>query len=42
MNIRIAQSNDIETLFEIRTSVTENYQSRAEIAELVITPESVA
>ncbi|NEQ95226.1 MAG: GNAT family N-acetyltransferase [Cyanothece sp. SIO2G6] len=42
MNIRIAQQDDIETLFEIRTSVIENYQSREEIAELGITPDSVA
>jgi GNAT superfamily N-acetyltransferase len=41
MNIRVAQPEDIETLFEIRTSVIENYQSREEIAELGITPESV-
>ena len=41
INIRIAQRNDVETLFEIRTSVVENYQSREEIAELGITPESV-
>lgn len=42
MLIRIAQLDDIETLFNIRTSVTENHQSREEIAELGITPESVA
>ncbi|MEM8604729.1 MAG: GNAT family N-acetyltransferase [Cyanobacteria bacterium P01_H01_bin.121] len=46
MDIRIAQpdsqSGDIETLFKIRTSVVENYQSRAEIAELGITPAAVA
>ncbi|AFY40070.1 GCN5-related N-acetyltransferase [[Leptolyngbya] sp. PCC 7376] len=42
LTIRIAQKDDVETLFEIRTSVTENYQSREEIAELGITPESVA
>ncbi|MDB9519355.1 GNAT family N-acetyltransferase [Roseofilum reptotaenium CS-1145] len=42
MKIRIAQHDDIETLFEIRTSVVENYQSREEIAQLGITPESVA
>jgi len=42
MNIRIAQPDDVETLFGIRTSVVENYQSRQEIAELGITPESVA
>lgn len=41
MNIRIAQPKDVETLFEIRTSIVENYQSREEIAELGITPESV-
>ncbi len=42
MNVRPAQSQDIETLFEIRTSVKENYQSREEIAQLGITPETVA
>jgi len=42
MNIRIAQRDDIDTLFEIRTSVIENHQSREEIAELGITPKSVA
>ena len=42
MDIRVAQRKDIETLFEIRTSVIENHQSREEIAELGITPESVA
>ena len=42
MNIRVAQQSDIETLFEIRTSVVENHQSREEIAELGITPASVA
>jgi GNAT superfamily N-acetyltransferase len=42
MNIRIAQRDDIEALFEIRTSVVENHQSREEVAELGITPESVA
>lgn len=41
INIRVAQRDDIDTLFEIRTSVVENYQSREEIAELGITPESV-
>lgn len=42
MHIRVAQQDDIETLFEIRTSVVENHQSREEIAELGITPTSVA
>ncbi|OLP18526.1 GNAT family N-acetyltransferase [Leptolyngbya sp. 'hensonii'] len=42
MKIRTAQREDIETLFDIRTSVVENFQSREEIAELGITPASVA
>ena len=42
MLIRTAQANDIETLFDIRTSVVENHQSREEIAALGITPASVA
>lgn len=42
MNIRIAQRYDIDTLFEIRTSVIENHQSHEEIAKLGITPESIA
>ena len=42
MNIRVVQPEDIETLFEIRTSVIENHQSREEIAALGITPDSVA
>ncbi len=42
MNIRIVQREDIDTLFDIRTSVRENHQSREEIAELGITPESIA
>lgn len=42
MKIRSAQTRDIETLFEIRTSVIENHQSREEIAALGITPDSVA
>ena len=41
MKIRIASTNDVETLFAIRTSVIENYQSRAELAELGITVDSV-
>ena len=42
MNIRKAQQKDIETMFDIRTSVAENHQSGEEIAELGITPETVA
>ena len=41
MNIRVAECSDIDTLFEIRTSVVENHQSREEIAELGITPFSL-
>ncbi len=42
MYIRVAKQQDIEILFDIRTSVVENYQSRQEIAELGIAPASVA
>jgi len=42
MNIREAQTEDIETLFDIRTSVSENYQSREELANLGVTPQTVA
>ncbi|MGD1859011.1 MAG: GNAT family N-acetyltransferase [Leptolyngbyaceae cyanobacterium] len=42
MLVRVAQSTDIETMFDIRTSVTENHQSREEIAALGITPDSIA
>lgn len=42
MFIRLAQQKDLETLFDIRTSVVENHQSREEIAALGITPKSVA
>ena len=42
INIRTVRQDDIEMLFDIRTSVVENHQSRKEIAELGITPESVA
>ena len=42
MLVRIAQPSDIETMFDIRTSVVENHQSREEIAELGITPDTVA
>ncbi|NEQ26403.1 MAG: GNAT family N-acetyltransferase [Microcoleus sp. SIO2G3] len=42
MQIRVAQVEDIETLFEIRTSVRENRQSRVELAQLGVTPRSIA
>ena len=40
--IRTAEPADVEMLFEIRTSVIENYQSREELAALGVTPESIA
>ncbi|MEM1427696.1 MAG: GNAT family N-acetyltransferase [Cyanobacteria bacterium P01_H01_bin.130] len=45
MLLRTVESTDvdaIESMFDIRCSVKENYQSREEIAELGITPESIA
>lgn len=42
MHVREVLLEDIETLFNIRTSVIENYQSREELATLGITPETVA
>lgn len=42
MDIREAQLEDIATLFKIRTSVVENYLSRQEVADLDITPATVA
>jgi GNAT superfamily N-acetyltransferase len=42
MNIRVARIEDIETLFYIRTSVVENHQSRQELANLGVTPQTVA
>ena len=41
MKLRPALANDAETLFEIRCSVVENYQSREELASLGITIQSV-
>jgi GNAT superfamily N-acetyltransferase len=40
--VRKAGEGDVDLLFDIRTSVRENYQSREELAGLGITPESVA
>lgn len=42
MKIREAQVEDVETLFDIRTSVIENHQSREDLVNLGITPETVA
>ncbi len=41
MKLRSAYSIDAETLFDIRCSVVENYQSREELASLGITLQSV-
>ncbi len=41
MKIRIATDSDVATLFRIRTSVKENYQSQEELAAIGVTPESV-
>ncbi|MBA2501752.1 MAG: GNAT family N-acetyltransferase [Pyrinomonadaceae bacterium] len=41
MQIRIAIGSDVATLFRIRTSVKENYQSQEELAAIGVTPESV-
>jgi ribosomal protein S18 acetylase RimI-like enzyme len=42
VKLRSASVADVETLFEIRCSVAENYQSREELALLAITTESVS
>lgn len=41
MKLRSATVSDVETLFDIRCSVAENYQSREELATLNITVDSV-
>lgn len=41
MNLRFASIDDVETLFDIRCSVTENHQSPEELAALGVTVESV-
>lgn len=42
MQITLATPDDIETLFDIRTSVEQNHQSREELAALGVTSESLA
>ncbi|MEM9767632.1 MAG: hypothetical protein AAF892_07125 [Cyanobacteria bacterium P01_D01_bin.71] len=42
MLIRTAQADDIETLFDIRSSVLENYQSCEAIATMGIPPAAIA
>lgn len=39
--IRLANSEDIETIFDIRTSVRENHLSREQLAEMGITPSAI-
>ena len=41
MNLRPALTGDVETLFDIRCSVVENYQSREELTNLGITTQSI-
>ena len=41
MRIRTASEADVPVLFEIRTSVRENHQSREELATIGVTPESI-
>lgn len=42
VSIRAATPADIDTLFDIRTSVRENHLSREQMAELGITPQALA
>ncbi|ATF92660.1 putative acetyltransferase [Cedecea neteri] len=42
LTLRNAALADIETIFSIRTSVNENHLSREEMAEMGITPQTVA
>lgn len=42
MEIRVATEADVELLFEIRTSVRENHQSREELRAIGVTPDRIA
>lgn len=42
ISIRLANESDIETIFDIRTSVRENHLSRQQLAEMGITPETIS
>lgn len=42
MPIRIARPADVPSLFDVRTSVRENYQSVEDLARVGVTPETVA
>ncbi|CDG80944.1 GNAT family N-acetyltransferase [Janthinobacterium agaricidamnosum] len=41
ITVRIATGHDIDTVFEIRTSVRQNHLSREQLAEMGITPEAL-
>ncbi|KAF7600702.1 MAG: GNAT family N-acetyltransferase [Candidatus Dactylopiibacterium carminicum] len=41
MEMRVATAGDVQAMFELRTSVRENHMSRAALAELGVTPESL-
>ena len=42
MQITLATPDDIETLFDIRTSVGQNHQSREDLAALAVTADRLA
>ena len=42
MKMRVATTEDVEALFEIRTNVKENHESREELVSVGITPATVA
>jgi GNAT superfamily N-acetyltransferase len=42
VRIRVATEADVEAMFDIRTSVRENHQSREELAALGVTPFSIS
>ena len=42
MQITLATPDDIETLFDIRTGVAQNHQSREELSHLGVTPDRLA
>ena len=42
IRLRAAQTDDIEAIFDIRTSVRQNHLSHAELAQRGITPDAVA
>ena len=42
MLTRVATEADVEALFDVRTSVIENHQSREELLDIGVTPDAVA